>query len=173
MRTLKTSERSGTTVIGAGNPIVGDDGIGIAALDLVRRNWRLDDQVELVDGGTWGMNLLPLIESTDRLLILDAVRAGGQPGGVVRLEREDLPRFLSLKLSPHQIDLREVLALAELRDTLPRDILVLGIQPERIEMGIGLSDAAQASLETLVQLAIQQLREWGHAASPLEEAAHA
>jgi hydrogenase maturation protease len=173
MRTLKTSERSGTTVIGAGNPIVGDDGIGIAALDLVRQNWRLDDQVELVDGGTWGMNLLPLIESTDRLLILDAVRAGGQPGDVVRLGREDLPRFLSLKLSPHQIDLREVLALAELRDTLPRHILVLGIQPERIEMGIGLSAAVQASLETLVQLAIRQLREWGHAASPLEEAARA
>jgi hydrogenase maturation protease len=170
---LKISERSGTTVIGAGNPIVGDDGIGIAALDLVRRNWRLDDQVELVDGGTWGMNLLPLIESTDRLLILDAVRAGGQPGDVVRLEREDLPRFLSLKLSPHQIDLREVLALAELRDTLPRDILVLGIQPERIEMGIGLSAAVQASLDDLVQRAIQQLREWGHAASPLEEAVHA
>jgi hydrogenase maturation protease len=173
MRILKTSERTGTLVLGAGNPIVGDDGIGIAALDSLRERFCFESDVELVDGGTWGMNLLPMIETTRRLLILDAVRANRAAGELVELAREDLPRFLSLKLSPHQIDLREVLALAELRDTLPEHIIVLGIQPDRIEMGIGLSPVVTPSLDALVTLAVDRLRGWGHTVTPRAEPAYA
>lgn len=162
-----------TLVLGAGNPIVGDDGTGIAALERLRSGWGFDSCVELVDGGTWGMNLLPLIETTTRLLILDAVRAGRPPGTLIRMERDELPRFLSLKLSPHQIDLREVLALAELRGTLPAEIVVIGIEPERLEMGIGLSASVDATLEDVVAGAIEQLRAWGHEPAPAGQAAHA
>jgi hydrogenase maturation protease len=152
-----------TLVLGAGNPIAGDDGIGIAALERLREQWQFDETVELVDGGTWGMNLLPLIEDTPRLLVLDAVQAGRPPGELVTVERDALPRFLSLKLSPHQIDLREVFALAELRGTLPVQLIVLGIQPLRVEdMHVGLSPVVAASIDALVDAALAQLREWGH-----------
>jgi len=160
-----------TLVIGAGNPIVGDDGIGIAALERLRERWQFDDAVELVDGGTWGMNLLPLIEDTTRLLVLDAVQAGRPPGELITIERADLPRTLSLKLSPHQIDLREVFALAELRGTLPAHLVVLGIQPLRLEdMHVGLSPVVAASLDALVDAAVTQLRSWGHEPRRLEVA---
>ena len=61
-----------TLVIGLGNPLMGDDGAGVAALERLRDEWELPPEVELVDGGTWGMNLLPLVESAPRLILVDA-----------------------------------------------------------------------------------------------------
>jgi len=78
--------------------------------------------------------VLQFIEEARRLLVLDAIEAGLDPGALVTLEGDEIPRFLSTKLSPHQIDLREVLALAELRGTLPEEIVAMGLQPGRVEI---------------------------------------
>ena len=151
-----------TLVIGLGNPLMGDDGAGVAALERLRGSWELPDEVELVDGGTWGMNLLPIIESAERLILLDAIRTGAAPGTLTVLERAELPRYFSLKLSPHQIDLREVLALAELRGALPLDLVALGIEPARVEMGVSLSPPVEAAMPKLVDLALDRLEQAGH-----------
>ncbi len=109
-----------TVVLGVGNPLMGDDGLGLAALESLRHGWRLPPTVELVDGGTWGLTLLPAIEAADRLLLIDAIDTGGAPPGTLhQLERDAIPRHLATKLSPHEVDLREVLALAELRGNAP------------------------------------------------------
>ena len=150
-----------TVVIGLGNPLMQDDGIGLALLARLQARARFVPAPLFVDGGTWGMNLLPTIESADRVLFLDAVNTGAVPGTAVRLERERLPRWLGHKLSPHQIDLKEVLALAELRGRLPREAVVVGVQPERIEMGTELSDAADGGLEAAIALAVDTLEAWG------------
>jgi hydrogenase maturation protease len=155
-------------VIGVGNPIMGDDGLGLAALVRLRERWSLPESVCLVDGGTWGMNLLPLIEDAERLLFLDAIDAGRPAGALVVLDREDLPRFLSHKLSPHQIDLREALALAELRGTLPAEVTVIGLQPGRVEMSTRLSPEVESRLDDLLGLIVQRLERWGCVCSPLE-----
>ena len=151
-----------TLVLGLGNPIMGDDGVGVAALNRLRHYWELPPDVELVDGGTWGMNLLPLIESAERVILLDAIRTGAPPGTLTVLERAELPRYFALKLSPHQIDLREVLALAELRGALPEDLVALGIEPARVEMGESLSPPVQAAMAKLVDLALDRLELAGH-----------
>jgi len=145
---------------------MGDDGLGLVALEMLRNGWRFEPHVELVDGGTWGMNLLPFIEDAERLLFLDAITADRPPGTVITLERNDLPRFFALKLSPHQIDLREVLALAEFRGTLPEQTVALGLQPERVEMSTELSPTVRGALEQMVEAAIERLRAWGHTVDP-------
>lgn len=160
-------------VIGLGNPIMADDGLGVAALERLRQRWSLPESVRLVDGGTWGMNLLPLIEEADRIVFLDAIDAGRPVGALVLLEREELPRFFVLKLSPHQIDLREVLALAELRGTLPSDLVAIGLQPGRVEMSSGLSLEVESRLDELLSAVVERLAAWGHACDPLEPAANA
>lgn len=147
-------------VLGLGSPLMGDDGAGLALLDRLR-GVSLPAAVTLADGGTWGLNLLPEVESADRLLILDAVRAGRPPGGLVVLERDQIPRFLSTKLSPHQIDLREVLALAELRGTLPRETVVIGIEPDRVELRTDLSPAVLAGLDRVLEAVLERLALWG------------
>jgi hydrogenase maturation protease len=151
-----------TLVLGLGNPIMGDDGVGVAALQQLRDDWTLPPEVELVDGGTWGMNLLPMIESAERLILIDAINTGALPGTLTVLERHELPRYFSLKLSPHQIDLREVLALAELRGALPRELVALGIQPAVVEMQTKLSPAVEAALAKLCDLVADRLEAAGH-----------
>jgi hydrogenase maturation protease len=154
-------------VIGLGNPLMGDDGLGLAALERLGRRWRLPETVRLVDGGTWGLNLLPLVEGADRVIFLDAIDAGEAFGALVQVEREDVPRFLALKLSPHQIDLREVLALAELRGTLPSHLVAIGLQPGRLEMGCGLSPEIQSRLDAVLLATVKRLQSWGYVCNPL------
>jgi hydrogenase maturation protease len=149
----------GTVVIGLGNPLMADDGVGIAALERLRAAGAPPD-VELVDGGTWGMNLLPIIESAGRVLLMDAIDAGGAPGTLHVLERAQIPRYLATKISPHQVDLRDVLALAELRGNLPEQTVALGLQPERVEMSCELSDAVHTRLDDLVAAVTQRLAVW-------------
>lgn len=158
---MENGDRLRTVVLGLGNPLMGDDRVGLTALNHLEDEWFIPREVTFVDGGTWGMTLLPVVESADRLLVLDAIDIGTSPGTIVRLDGADIPRVLGQKLSPHQIDLREVLALAELRGSLPRELLALGIQPQRIELLTELSPAVEARLPDLVQLAAAALREWG------------
>ena len=149
-------------MVGLGNPLMGDDGIGLAALARLREGWKLPPTVELLDGGTWGLNLLYAIESAGQVLFLDAVRAGRRPGTLAELTREELPRMLGLKLSPHQVGLQEVLALLELRGSTPPEMACIGLEPASIEMHHGLSPHLAARLDTLAMAAARRLRAWGH-----------
>jgi hydrogenase maturation protease len=151
-----------TIVIGLGNPLMGDDGLGLAALEQLRAGYEIPDDVELVDGGTWGMNLLPVIEDAGRVLLMDAIDVNAAPGTLIRLERERLPRYLATKISPHQVDLRDVLALAELRGTLPADTLALGLQPASVELRDSLSDVVRRQVDNLVAVVAQELDRRGH-----------
>lgn len=161
------SETGGETlVIGLGNPIMGDDGLGLAALERLEREWRLPPAVRLVDGGTWGMRLLPLIEQAEAVLLLDAIDAGRAPGSLIVLARDEVPRVLGHKLSSHQVDLAEVLAVGELRGTIPARLAALGIQPARVEMSTTLSAEVAGRLGELVLAIVGQLVAWGHDVVP-------
>lgn len=161
---------SGSLVIGLGNPLMGDDGFGLVALARLRDEWTLDG-VELTDGGTWGMSLLPLVEDAERLVLLDAIAADAAPGEVVVLERDRLPIYLSRKLSPHQVDMRDVLATAEWRGRLPRETVAIGVQPESVEMSLELTPAVDRGIEPAVAAVIARLMQWGHRCEPHEPAA--
>lgn len=156
---------SSCAVIGLGSPIMGDDGLGLAALARLRDEWVLEG-VELVDGGTWGMSLLPVVESSDHIVLLDAIAAGREPGELVVLERESLPIYLTRKLSPHQVDVRDVLAVAELRGKLPGETVAIGAQPKSVEMCLELSPEVDAAVEAVVDAVIERLRVWGHCCEP-------
>jgi hydrogenase maturation protease len=145
---------------------MGDDGLGLAALEQLRAQWRLPPSVELVDGGTWGLNLLPVIEDAGRVLLIDAIDTGGAPGTLHVLEHAQIPRYLATKISPHEVDLRDVLALAELRGTLPRDTVAIGLQPAAVTLSSELSDVVRLQLDDLVTAVTRRLAEWGHPCEP-------
>ncbi len=162
--------RAGDVVVGLGNPIMGDDGIGLAALELLRDTWDLPAAVELVDGGTWGMTLLPLVESAQRILFLDAIRTGQPTGTPVTLRGAQIPRQVALKVSQHQIDLREVLAVAEFRGTLPPEMVAVGLEPATFELGDPMTPAVADGIDLVVRMAVDQLRAWGHDCRPRQSA---
>ncbi len=169
------SERppAGTLVLGLGSLLQGDDGLGPAALQRLGERYEIDADVELVEGGTAGLAFLPRLETAARVLVLDAVRGGTAPGTAIVLRGDEVPRRLAVRLSPHQIDFSEVLALAELRGRRPAELVVLGIEPERIETGAELSPCVAASLDALVEEARARLEAWGHRLRPRDAAAGA
>jgi hydrogenase maturation protease len=167
-----------TLVLGAGSPLMGDDGLGIEVLEIISQKWVESPRMRFLDGGIWGMRLLPHVEDADRLLVIDAVRTGGAPGTFVRLEREEIPKHLRTKISPHQIDLSEVFAVAELRGKFPREAVVLGIEPAQIEAYMSISAEVLATVPHLIDAVERQLEAWGHelvprSASPTKAPDHA
>lgn len=150
---------SRVTVLGVGNPIMGDDGIGLELLALLREA-RPDARVEFVDGGTSGMELVPVVQDAWRLLVLDAVASGGPPGAAVRIGGDQVPRLLAAKLSPHQVGLLDVLAAARLLGREPDVVEVVGVVPTDVDLRVGLSPEAAAGVADAVALAGQVLDEW-------------
>jgi hydrogenase maturation protease len=159
-----------TVVIGVGNPLMGDDGLGIEVLERLRLGWVISPHLDLLDGGTWGLNLLPHVEGARRVMFIDAINIGREPGSLVELDGEEIPRFLAQKVSPHQIDVKEVLALAELRGTLPDELCAIGLQPENIEMRTSLTPAVASQIDRLLARIIERLRDWGYRVSADEVA---
>ena len=148
-------------VIGAGNPLMGDDGLGLVALERLEAEWRLPPNVEFLDGGTWGIQLLPDLEAADEVIILDAIDAQLMPGQLVILENERLPRMFDFRVSPHDIGLQDAIALLELRGTRPGRMAAIGLQPGRVEWGIGLSPAVEAAMPILVEAVATRLATGG------------
>jgi hydrogenase maturation protease len=152
-----------TAVIGLGNPLLTDDGVGLAMLAQVQAAGAWDADVEWVDGGTWGLSLLPVLADAERVLVLDAVRAGRDPGTVVRGSGDAVPRLYAHPLSPHQIDLREVLGAAELVGAVPAELEVIGVEPASTDGPcLEMTDAVAAAVPRGVAEALRVLAAWGH-----------
>ncbi|GIG25060.1 hydrogenase maturation protease [Cellulomonas denverensis] len=146
------------TVLGIGNPIMTDDGTGLELLAAVSAA-RPDPRVRYLDGGTGGMELVPVVQEAERLLLLDAV-AGPRPGVAVRLSGDHLPRLLAGTLSPHQVGLLDVLSAARLLGRTPATIEVVGIVPASVELGLGLTPQVRAAVPAAVRASVSVLDEW-------------
>jgi hydrogenase maturation protease len=154
------TERPGVLVLGLGNELFTDEGVGVVA---ARRLAELDlPNVEILDGGTLGITLLPEIEGRESLLILDAVaKVGAQPGEIVEFEEEDLYRPLKLMYSAHQVGIDETLTAARLIGKAPSRARAVGLVPYSLETGYGLSEQAQKRLDELLERARAVLAGWG------------
>jgi hydrogenase maturation protease len=150
-------------VLGIGNVLWADEGFGVRCVEALQSGWEFAPHVELVDGGTQGLYLLPVVQGADRLLILDAVDYGLAPGTLKLVENDEVPRFLGAKkMSMHQTGFQEVLMLAQMTDAYPREVLLIGCQPEELaDFGGSLRDATKAALPPALDLAIERLAAWG------------
>jgi hydrogenase maturation protease len=149
------------TVLGVGNLLRTDEGVGVHAVRALAERHREDmPTVDFLDGGTLGLNLLPFIEAANSLLILDAVDSNSPPGTVVELSGESIPKYSGIKLSEHQVTLQEVLGLGLIRGRLPARMLLIGIQPADLSTGDSLSPIAAAALSEMLARAEAVLREW-------------
>lgn len=150
-----------TVVLGLGNTLNRDEGVGVHALAPLAARLGAQTAVELLDGGTLGLNLLPLVEECSHLLVLDALDAGRAPGTVVELRREQIPLYAGVRLSQHQITFQEVLGLAGIRGKLPAHLHLIGVQPADITIGLELSPLVAATLPDVVARAVCVLAAWG------------
>jgi hydrogenase maturation protease len=148
-------------VLGLGNTLMTDDGFGPRMAEMLRVRFRFSSEVAVLDGGTLGLDLLPRLEGIDRLLIIDALEMDAEPGDVFRLEGEEVPRAFAGKLSVHQMGVQDLLAVAELQGHLPSELVVWGVQPGTVEMGLDLTPAVTAATDKVLAGVLEELRTWG------------
>jgi hydrogenase maturation protease len=151
---------SAILVLGIGNLVMSDDGAGVRVVQELQKRYRFPSYVEIMDGGTLGLDLLPKLEGIGRLLVVDAVETGGEPGTLVRLSGEELPIALQTKVSPHQMGLKDLLAVAELMGHTPREMVLVGIQPAGIGMSAELSPQVAGQLDEMIADVVAKLIEW-------------
>ncbi|MDW8327263.1 MAG: HyaD/HybD family hydrogenase maturation endopeptidase [Anaerolineales bacterium] len=152
-------------VLGVGNILEKDEGLGVRAVEWLQANVRFPangQEVMLLDGGTSGLELLGYLEGVDHLIVLDAIDADKASGELIALEGDAVPAFLRFKVSPHQVGVHDLLVAAKLLGCAPPTIAVLGLQPESLGVGLELSPTIAARIELLARRALEQLRAWGY-----------
>lgn len=150
-----------TLVLGVGNLVMSDDGIGVLVVQKLQREYRLPPEVTVMDGGTLGLDILPRLENIERLIVVDALETGKVPGSCIRLTGDDIPLALETKLSPHQMGLKDLLTVSTLMGHAPREMVLIGVQPGSIQMGTELTPAVEARLETMLEDVLETLKAWG------------
>lgn len=150
-----------TLILGVGNILLQDEGIGVRVLEQLQQRYSFPDEVQLLDGGTMGLDLINYLEDLDYLLVLDAVDHAHPPGAILRLENDEIPALLQHKMSPHQIGLSDILSVARLRDMMPSHVVLIGIQPASVQTGLSLSPDVAVHMERLIDAVLTQLEAWG------------
>jgi len=148
-------------VLGIGNVLLTDEGVGVRAINELTRRYVFSDEVELLDGGTAGIELLRYISGRDHLIIIDAMKCDQTPGTVVRVEGDDVPAAFRTRISPHQLGLSDLLAAAMLTDELPKSLVLFGVEPASLDPGLELSEAVEASVGKLLNAVCDELRAFG------------
>lgn len=159
---------SRTLVLGLGNILLHDEGIGVWVAEALRREFTFPASVTVLDGGTLGLDLLPRLEGVGRLLLIDAVKLGHAPGEIVRLKGDEVPAALDVKISPHQVGVQDLLGAARLIDREPPCVVLWGMEPERLDPGTGFSRRVADGLPRLQAKVLEELRRWGVPGQPLE-----
>jgi len=149
------------TVLGIGNIILRDEGFGVRAMEYLNEHFRFPPEVQLLDGGTLGPELLHFITGTEKLLILDAVAGDAPAGTVYRFENDAVMAHFQEKMSSHEIGIQDVLAWLTVTDRAIPNVVVLGMQPYEVAAGLTLSSEMAAALPLFAHRAVEELVRWG------------
>jgi hydrogenase maturation protease len=154
-------------VLGLGNVLMGDDGFGPTVVDAIHREYEVDDDVEIVDLGTPGLDLLPWLADAERVIIVDTVRSDAAPGTLQLYSKRDLLKNgPGLRIGPHDPGVLETILTLEFAGRAPRDVILVGVVPKRIGMGLGLSPAIARAVPGAVLIVERILQSAGRSLRP-------
>ncbi|HEY2292572.1 MAG TPA: hydrogenase maturation protease [Thermoanaerobaculia bacterium] len=153
-----------TAILGLGSVLMGDDAAGPHVLRRLEAEYELPPEVELLDLGTPGPELAYIIEGLDALIVIDTIKAPGEPGELHLLRREEILSGQGApdRLSPHDPSLRQALVAASLLGRSPQDVLLIGLVPGESNLGIGLSPGVRAALWGATALVAAELERLGY-----------
>ncbi len=160
-RRARDAERIPLLVLGLGNVLCGDDGLGVEAVRRLARAGRLAPCVQLADGGALGLSLLPVLESARRAIVVDSVRCARPAGELVVVDGEDVVPSLRERLSPHEVGVWDLLWAARLQGRAPERITIVGLVPASVALGVGLSPVVEAGIPALVEAVARTAGAWG------------
>lgn len=148
------------TVLGIGNIVLQDEGFGVRAVELLDEKYEFPAQVQVLDGGTLGMELLRFVTGTKKLLVIDSINSNEEPGTMFRFANEAVMAHFQDKLSVHEVGIQDVLALLQVTGKPIPEVVVIGAQPYQVSAGVGLTPEMTALLPKIEQQALKELRQW-------------
>ena len=158
-------KKSSTLVLGIGNTLLTDEGIGVHVIKRLQLDHAGKSEVKFLDGGTLSFTLAGEIGSHDRLIVVDAARTGSSPGSVVCYEGRDMDRYLKgNRKSVHEVGLGDLLDIARLSEQYPEKFALIGVEPFAIEWGEALSPVVERSLPGAVAAVLELINKWDRAA---------
>ncbi|MBQ6298057.1 MAG: HyaD/HybD family hydrogenase maturation endopeptidase [Selenomonadaceae bacterium] len=158
MESLFTAEN---TVLGIGNIILSDEGFGVRVVEYLEKNFTFPENVQLIDGGTLGVELTHFITGTQRLLIIDSIDGGAEPGKIFHLRDDEIKKHFAQKISAHEVGIQEVLTILELTNKKIPHIELIGAQPFSLEAGTKLTPQMSKLVPTFADKAVEILSSWG------------
>ncbi|MDM8515351.1 HyaD/HybD family hydrogenase maturation endopeptidase [Desulfobacterales bacterium HSG16] len=148
-------------ILGVGCLLLTDEGFGIHVINRLNREYNFSENVSVVDGGVLGMNLMGTISEADRLIVVDVIRNGGEPGTLYRIDHEDIPERIRAKNSLHQIDFLEALTLCQALDHVPETV-ILGVEPKDMtNYGIQPTPLISSKIEQMLKMVIEETEKLG------------
>lgn len=148
-------------VIGVGNILMQDEGVGPKVAEILRRDYNFEPNIEIIDGGTLGLDLLTYIEKHKKIIIIDVVDFGKKPGFIKILKGDEIPPYLKTKLSVHHVGVQDLIEVARLMGYIPEELVLVGIQPESIDLGLDLTPTVAGKLNLLIEEILVILKSWG------------
>jgi hydrogenase maturation protease len=150
-------------ILGLGNVLYGDDGLGVVAVELLGQRYDIPEGVQVADGGTLGLSLLPLLQQSQQVLIVDAIRSPGlAPGSLVRLAGDEVEPAVRDRLSPHQVGVADLLDAARLRGGYPSVVTLIGLVPEVMEWSIARSKSVDGGIDRLLEAIVDEVQGLGY-----------
>jgi hydrogenase maturation protease len=150
-----------TLILGIGNTLLSDEGVGVHMLDYLRRHCPELSTATFIDGGTLSFTLAPWIEEADHLVVIDAAGLAAAPGTVQVFEDAAMDRFAGrTKRSVHEVSLGDLLAIAHLTQALPTHRALVAIQPQEVDWGHTLSNPVKQALPRAAREVLTLLRQW-------------
>jgi hydrogenase maturation protease len=165
------SGRHELLILGLGNVLCGDDGLGVAAVEELNRDYAAPEGVQILDGGTLGLALLGWATDAERLLLVDAIQADLPPGSLVRLAGDEVGPAVRDRLSVHQIGVADLLDSMELIGRTPPSVSLLGMVPASLELMTELTPAVLSGLPALVAAVVEEAAQSGFALIPRRDVA--
>jgi hydrogenase maturation protease len=147
-------------VLGVGNILLGDEGLGVRAAEYIKEHFSLPPEVSVIDGGTGGLTLLKLLQDYNPVIIVDAVASRSSPGTLYRIPASDLPKAPPLMTTAHQLGVKDLLSLASLEGYDP-EVVIIGMEPLDITPGLELSPLVKLRLPLMANLVKEELRRFG------------
>lgn len=148
-------------VLGVGNILLTDEGLGVHVVEELKANYTFTPQISLIDGGTMGMELLTYMRGMKKILLIDAVNGGEAPGTIYEFPHRELEQYFTDHISVHEVGMQDILRIRAIQENPLEDAIVIGVEPESLEVGFEPSAPVQKSLPEVKERVLRVLREWG------------
>lgn len=152
---------SNIIVLGVGNILLTDEGLGVHVVQQLEREYRFSPAIAIIDGGTMGMELLSYMRGMTKLLLIDAIHGGEAVGTVYEFPHQEAEHYFTGNISVHEVGMQDILRIRALQEDPLEDATVIGIEPESLEIGLEPTETVKKALPEVITRVIKQLEAWG------------